>query len=890
MLLNIQIITNEWIDIVTLDNLNNNAKRLSTDDDGSYNIEDNILKINWINWGLETFIKNDNIYYNIKNNIFEIKLENNEWNDIGIFNNDDKTVKRKYYEKEIGNYDFKDNILYITWKNWGLETFHQLKYGKYYVNTNFGNLIKDCRKKHIKIIAIVFPQFHEIPENNQFWGVNFTEWTLLSKTPRIVNGEIIKQPHSDIGYFNLKDYNHRKYMRILADNFNIYGFCYYHYWFKNKKVMYEPTELMLIDNEPNKPFFFCWANEQWTKRWDGGNNEILIEQDYGDNDSNILHFFYLLQFFKNKNYIKKFNKPIFIFYRIEENDKLHIKNIIKLWNNLAIKEGFNGIHFMRFLGPFNNNIEVDGIDGFVQFSPGYFTSKYFNEIISEDDNKIFEDYDEDKYLLKNPDIKNLVDNNTFFSGVDHYNIIGLKEKNFRTSKFFIYDGLKLYEKILENYKIYEEEHRGISLNWNNTPRKNFTNKEYDKYPHYYKNINPELFGNTFYKLLEKINNEHNDDDDFLFISAWNEWNEQAILEPNNEDGYSYLLNLNNNYLKFYDYPKKNINVLNISHCGGGTCKYMIDLKNIFLNYNFIDFGIFKNNVDYDNVYKNINIVHVNSILFNNLKDNICYLLQNFFKNSKIYLTIHDYQWLYFNDPNITKEKFLKTNIIDNNEFINLLTISKKIIFPSVNIYNNYNKYVNLSQFNNKIYVINHNDKIINHNFLVIPPIIENNINISFIGNFTYYKGSELFKNITNKYKTFNNFNINYHIFGSIENNDSNNINDNITIHNYYSDDEIIEILHKNNIHGILHLSIFEESYCYALTNSINSGIPIFYINYGAINERLILKNKYFSSSLEDIEENYKLFLNYLINNNDVYDFYKLNNTIQPNRWYLENYN
>ena len=145
-------------------------------------------------------------------------------------------------------------------------------------------------------------------------------------------------------------------------------------------------------------------------------------------------------------------------------------------------------------------------------------------------------------------------------------------------------------------------------------------------------------------------------------------------------------------------------------------------------------------------------------------------------------------------------------------------------------------------------------------------------------------------NITNKYKTFNNFNINYHIFGTIENNDSNNINENIKIHNFYNDNTIIEKLHENNIHGILHLSIFEESYCYALTNSINSGVPIFYINHGAINERLILKNKYFPSLIEDIEENYELFLNYLINNNGVYDFYKLNNTIQPNRWYLENYN
>ena len=123
--------------------------------------------------------------------------------------------------------------------------------------------------------------------------------------------------------------------------------------------MYEQLELMLKDGEPNKPFFFCWANEQWTKRWDGGNNEILLAQEYGDDDANINHFEYLLQFFKNKNYIKKYNKPIFIFYRIEEKDIDKINNIIKLWNEMAIKNGFDGIHFMRFLGPFNNNIQIN---------------------------------------------------------------------------------------------------------------------------------------------------------------------------------------------------------------------------------------------------------------------------------------------------------------------------------------------------------------------------------------------------------------------------------------------------------------------------------------------------------------------------------------------------
>ena len=852
----VQIITDEWIDIIYL-NDNMTAIRKTNKDIGIYDNNNNntILKINWDKWGIENFTMINNIYYNCKNDFFEIKLETNEWNDIGIFNIKTNIIYRKYFPSEIGKFIFSNNDLIIDWINWGKETFYQLNYGKIYVNTNFGNIIKNNVKKHIKILAIVFPQFHEIPENNEFWGEGFTEWTLLKNIPRLVNGEVIKQPHNDIGYFNLKDYNHRKYMRILADKYNIFGFCFYHYWFKNKKIMYEPTELMLLDNEPNKPFLFCWANEQWTKRWDGGNNEILIKQDYSDIDGNNEHFYYLLTFFKHKNYIKKFNKPIFIFYRIEEDDVIHIKNIINLWNKLAIKEGFSGIHFMRFLGPFNNNIIIDEIDAYANFEPGYTTQKFYKELCLEDNNKIFKDFDEKIYLKKNNDI--------LISGHEHYNSLSENERKIKISKFFIYDGVKLYDKIIKSDKIFKEQHKSICVNWNNTPRRNYTNDEYSKYPHYYKNITPNIFGNAFEKLLNK-----NDNDNYIFISAWNEWNEQAILEPNNEDGYDYLKELSLKYLNYYNNPKKK-RILNICHLGGGTEKYMNDLKQIFIEYEFIDY------ID-GHIYDNIDFIHINSMLFKDICNNYVDIFKKFYKNTKKYITIHDYQWIYPDNPNIFKNDFLKIHPlkqnIDNFDF--LLSMCNIIIFPSNNIYYNYKIYIDLDKYASNIHIINHCDKIINHNFKVIPKI-NNIINIAYIGCFVNYKGSNIFKYLANE----NNF-IKFHIFGEL--NDTINIPSNVIIHNKYTDNDIIMLLHTNNIHGIVHLSQFEESYCYALTNSINSGLPIFYIDNGCFFERLGTNNKYIKSNFSD-------FINYIKNNENIHEYYELNKNIQPNRWYITNY-
>jgi len=973
----VQIITNEWIDIIYLDNKTNKAIRKNLNFGGSYYFENNqdILYIIWDIWGKETFFKKGDIYYNISSNIFEIELENNkdtndenyakDTNDtknakIYIFNYDDNSVylknKESSEENIIGFYKFSDNILTVIWNNKPNKKYEQIdvekskKYeqidvekSKKYEQIDVEKSkkyrkieIKKNTKKDIKILVIVFPQFHEIPENNEFWGHGFTEWTLLKNIPRIVNGEIIKQPHEDIGYFNLNDINHRSYMTTLANRFNIYGFCYYHYWFKNKKVMYEPLEKMLIDGHPNKPFLFCWANEQWTRRWDGGNEEVLLEQSYSDNEGNINHFLYLLEFFKHHNYIKVMNKPIFIFYRIEEKDIEQINTIIKLWNNMALENGFDGIYFMRFLGPFNNNIVINDIKGYVEFEPGYCTQKNYNEICVEDNNqnKIFDQYNgqynEETYLMKNSDIKSLVEKKIYNSGLEHYNSISEKERTIRTSQFFTYDGLKLYEKILELPRIYKEQHRGLSLQWNNTPRRNYTNKEYNKYPHYYKNINPQLFGNTLKQLMDKINSDSNEiGHDFLFLSAWNEWNEQAILEPNNEDGYDYLHNLKKNYLEFYEaYPTKNILVF--GHKGGGTEKYMDDIKNKFLEYKFIDFDTYNEEINYDIYYNGnnqyIDRIHINSILYNNLKTNYVAFFTKYFKNIEKYLTIHDYQWYYPDNPNILKDDFnndLPPTITNINNFYKLIKLCTKIIFPSQSIYKNYSKYINLSYYNDKICVVNHMDKIINHNFLVCPPILNNNnkIKIAFIGNFLKYKGTDVLNYLSNNFQIYRKYkeyfsgfsegcmsdegtyysefdkilyNIEYHIYGLVI--DKNIIKKNkykYIFHDIYKDNEIIDLIHQEGIHGILHLSIFEETYCYSLTNSINSGLPIFYLNYGAFPERLNkynFKNKYFASDKNDIFENYIKFLDFIVNHQgEKQEFYKLNQNIQYNKWYLENY-
>lgn len=169
-----------------------------------------------------------------------------------------------------------------------------------------------------KVVAFYLPQYHPIPENDKAYGKNFTEWVNVKKALPLFENHNQPRIPLENNYYSLLDENTMIEQSKLAKSYGIYGFCYYHYWFKNgKKLLEKPLEMMLNTKEIDIPFMLCWANENWTKHWDGGNNEIIVEQDYGDYDDLINHIDYLCRFFRDKRYIKIDDKPVLVIYKPE---------------------------------------------------------------------------------------------------------------------------------------------------------------------------------------------------------------------------------------------------------------------------------------------------------------------------------------------------------------------------------------------------------------------------------------------------------------------------------------------------------------------------------------------------------------------------------------------
>lgn len=222
-----------------------------------------------------------------------------------------------------------------------------------------------------KLLAFHLPQFHPIPENDEWWGAGFTEWRNVARASPRFDGHY--QPHfpADLGYYDLRLREVRQQQADLARRYGIDGFCYYHYWFSGKRLLERPVAEILRSGEPDYPFCLCWANENWTRRWDGEDQKVLIAQQYSQADD-LAHIQALLPYFHDPRYIRIQDKPLFLLYR--STDLPDVRSTVALWREQAQASGLADLYLVKVeSGPRERKRrpEFDGFDAALDFQPDW---------------------------------------------------------------------------------------------------------------------------------------------------------------------------------------------------------------------------------------------------------------------------------------------------------------------------------------------------------------------------------------------------------------------------------------------------------------------------------------------------------------------------------------
>lgn len=345
-------------------------------------------------------------------------------------------------------------------------------------------------ERRIKAIAFLLPQFHPVPENDRWWGRGFTEWNNVIRARPLFRSHYQPRLPRDLGFYDLRQPETQAHQARLAQDHGVFGFCYYYYWFDGKKMLNAPIEQMLSSGQPDHPFCVCWANENWSRNWDGQERHVLLKQNYSlESNRELIREFITMM--KDRRYIRHNGRPVLVVYRIRV-----IPNWLEtaaMWRQECREAGIGEIHLcaVRFgLEPLDGPPEEFGVDSYVMFPP--------HETVRED---------------IRGEVRHL-----------HGDFKG---------EIFSYDAVWQGDlaRFEEGYPW--PVHRGVMMGWDNTARRL-------KDARIFHGATPLKFRAWLDGIVAQEDQHNPERESLLFINAWNEWAEGTTLEPDIRFADSYL--------------------------------------------------------------------------------------------------------------------------------------------------------------------------------------------------------------------------------------------------------------------------------------------------------------------------------------------------------------
>lgn len=354
------------------------------------------------------------------------------------------------------------------------------------------------KQKKVRAIAFYLPQFYPTPENDDWWGPGFTEWTNVGRAKPLFHGHYQPRVPRDLGYYDLRVPETREKQAELAREAGIEGFCYWHYWFNGRRLLEKVFHEVVETGKPDFPFCLCWANHSWyAKTWDPKSpDKLLIEQTYGGIQDYTHHFYAMLKAFKDKRYIRVDNHPVFGFFNTDFEDFPTFK---ATWNKLA-KE--NGLADFYFFGLCQESYKIENA-----------LRNGFTHIVS--DVLVDAHYHADSKIARK---------------------IGFFKRNHLKTPYVM-----KYNKYVDYASNYYREYYesspymipGIEPMFDHSPRSAHRGVVF-------RDATPERWGELCKNTISIILNSKTHSDKLLFIKAWNEWAEGNYLEPDLRYGKAFL--------------------------------------------------------------------------------------------------------------------------------------------------------------------------------------------------------------------------------------------------------------------------------------------------------------------------------------------------------------